>query len=136
MAFDRPLPASKYCRHYDYEDGPRCSAGVDMSAPKSHLPCMPSWQETGVTCDWREEFTPVEREAWERWRVERQARMALIMPMVPGSSIDKINKPEWGNRGEFDCPACNEGKVRWARAVSNGHLHAACTTSGCFEVIE
>ncbi len=136
MTFARPLAASKHCRHYDYDDGPKCACDLDMSSPQSHLPCMPEWQQTGKTCDWREEFTDEERAAWQAWRDERAARMIVVMAQLPGSSRDTKNKPEWGKSGEFDCTACGTGKVRWSRARSNGHVHAACTTPGCFGIIE
>lgn len=38
--------------------------------------------------------------------------------------------------GSFDCPACGTGKVRFGRARTNGHLHAACSTPQCFAVMQ
>ncbi|QOZ25340.1 hypothetical protein XH93_18365 [Bradyrhizobium sp. CCBAU 51753] len=89
-----------------------------------------------VACDKREEHTDEERAVWEAWRKERMARMLVVLAQIPGSSRDKKNKPEWGKSGEFDCPACKEGKVRWSRASVNGHVRAACTTPDCFGVME
>jgi hypothetical protein len=139
MAFDRPLPASHHCRHYSYErgmnySGPKCAAGIDLSEAGSTAPCMPDLARPA--CPWRQEHTEAERAAWEEWRRQRAVRTAIVMAEIPGSSIDKKNKPEWGKSGAFACPACTEGTVRWVRAASNGHLHAACTTPGCFGVME
>lgn len=64
------------------------------------------------------------------------ARSIVIIEQIPGNSSDRKNKPSWGQSGEFDCPACRVGKVRWARARVNGHLHAACSTQGCFGMIQ
>jgi hypothetical protein len=135
MNFPRPLPASHHCRHYSYDDGPQCARGVDLSGPGAAAPCMPD-SKVAVACNLREEHTDEERAAWEEWRNERAARMIKVLALIPGSSRDRKNKPFWGQRGEFACPACPDGKVRWVRAPSNGHVHAACTTEGCFGVIE
>jgi hypothetical protein len=137
MSFAPPPKASHHCRHYSYErgmnwSGPKCACEIDLTAPKATEPCMPE----GTGCDWREEHTEEERAAWHKWREERMERMTKILLQIPGSSRDKKNKPEWGKRGEFPCPACEVGTVRWARASINGHLHAACTTDGCFGVME
>ncbi len=137
MSFARPLPASNHCRHYDYVmgEGPRCGRGVDLSAPGAARPCMPD-SNVAVACNLREEHTEAERAAWTAWCNERAGRMILILADIPGSSRDEKNRPEWGKSGEFPCPACEGGKVRWARARSNGHVHAACTTPNCFGIIE
>jgi hypothetical protein len=143
-AFNRPLRATHHCRHYSYERGmnwkdagPRCAAGVDMSDPTSVVACMPPDGVTVVTnpCPWREEYTDAERAAWQAWREESMARMVIVMAQMPGSSRDRKGG-RWGESGSFACPACNDGTVKWVRAPNNGHLHAACTTPGCFGVVE
>lgn len=103
------------------------------------MQCMPPGVQEGKTfepCAWREEFTEPERTAWEGFRNDRAARMIAIMPLIPGSSRDRKNKPFWGKTGRFQCPACGDGTVRWVRARINGYLAAACSTPDCFEVIE
>ena len=35
-----------------------------------------------------------------------------------------------GGAGEVACPNC-KGKIRYAVASCNGHMHGACTTPGC-----
>lgn len=139
MPIEKPLHANFHCRHYSYEGGmkggPRCAAGVDMTAPGSTRPCMPL-DGKAPACDKREEFTQPEREAWAAYRADSMIRMSKIMPLVPGSSRDRKNRPEWGKRGSFDCPGCGEGAVHWSRSPYNGHVHAACTTPNCFAVME
>lgn len=138
MTFDRPRAATHHCRHYSYEPGlaggPRCKAGVDLTAPGSTAPCMPDVDMSA--CLFRFEYTDDERATWEAWRNERAARTIAIMALIPGSSRDKKNRPEWGKSGSFPCPACETGTVQWARARSNGHLHAGCSTKFCFGVME
>jgi hypothetical protein len=141
MTFEKPLHATQHCRHYSYEHGgdggPCCAAGIDLRAPDTWLGiCMPPRPTAPSLCAWREEFTPAEDEAWERWFKARTLRMAAVMAVIPGDSTDRKNKPEWGNSGSFACPACEVGTVKWVRASSNGHLHAACSTPGCFVVHE
>lgn len=146
MTFTRPPHASQHCRHYSYSGsilsdggGPKCARGVDLSGRAAGgqvaVACMPA-SRAAVACELREEHTDEERATWKAWRDERAARMILVLAEIPGSSRDKKNRPEWGKSGEFPCPACEWGTVRWARARSNGHVHAACTTPGCFGIIE
>jgi hypothetical protein len=135
MIFARPKPAGHHCRHYEYNDGPQCARGIDLSGFGAAQVCMPD-SKVAVCCEMREEHTAEERTAWEAWRNERAGRMILILAQIPGSSRDRKNKPEWGKSGEFACPACEGGKVRWARARSNGHVHAGCSTPDCFGIIE
>lgn len=56
--------------------------------------------------------------------------------------VDRSNMNRWGKQanyfagaGEIDCPVCKAGKLRYSRASSNGHVHAACT-SGCVAWME
>lgn len=139
---DKPLHANEHCRHYKYvraavDWGPQCACGIDLQAPGANTePCMPDPATTAPACAWREEFTADERAAWKAWRAESTGRMILIMSLIPGSSLDKKKKPFWGKSGEFDCPACKTGKVKWVRAPNNGHVQASCSTPNCFAVIE
>lgn len=146
-SFTPPPHAGLHCRHYSYErgmnwSGPKCAAGIDLSAPGASNPCMPPVADHVkgpgglLECAWREEWKPEEREAWAAWRAESQARAILIIEKIPGNSTDRTNKPAWGTGGEFPCPACEVGTVRWSRARINGHLHAACTTPGCFGIMQ
>jgi hypothetical protein len=88
------------------------------------------------SCDKRQEYTTEEREAWAIYRAESMERMSKIMPMIPGSSRDRKKRDHWGKSGDFECPGCGEGKVRWVRSSYNGHVHAACSTPNCFAVME
>lgn len=91
--------------------------------------------ERAKICGERQEHTEEERAAWKAWREESMKRMLQIMPLVPGSA-DRVKREQWGKSGEFDCPCCDGGKVRWARASVNGHIHAACTTKFCSAVMQ
>lgn len=146
---DRPLKATKHCRHYDYvrstereKDGPHCACGIDLrEKPGATQVCMPpnvvfnNKEPTPEPCSWREEFTDAEREQWEAWCVESLARAALIMEQIPGSA-DRKDRASWGTQGSLPCPACKTGTVKWVRARSNGHLHAGCSTPFCFGVVQ
>lgn len=134
----RPLSATHHCRHYSYDREkmqPRCAWGIDLvTEPKSTNQCMPPGLQGLTKCDYREEFTDVERVAWEEWRNKSALRALAILALIPGTS--RKRDIHWGGTGRFQCPACVEGVVRWLRVKQNGHLHAACTTPGCFEIIE
>lgn len=130
-----PMPprARHHCRHYSYSiesfreggGGPQCAAGCDMSAPGSALPCMPLDSQRGATCSKREEWTDKERAEWEAWVDHHRARMLAVFSVLPDDS-----------GGTIPCPACGTGTVSYARARSNGHLHAACSTPNCFAVMQ
>ena len=149
---ERPLRATHHCRHYSYRNtglaglrsgdpgGPQCALGVDLSAPRASKPCMPPgtfpFQEGDRPCPLRENFTDAERAEWKRWTDSRLQRMGVVLQAIPGSSADRKKREHWGETGSFPCPACKTGTVRWSRASSNGHVHAACTTPNCFSVME
>jgi predicted RNA-binding Zn-ribbon protein involved in translation (DUF1610 family) len=148
-----PMPGgSRHCRHYSYErgpdGGPRCAVGVNLGDGGD--PAMPVEETTPTkacmpidggalpaqTCMWREEWSDEERAARHAWLEQSRERMMLVMMQMPGNSIDRKNKPEWGKTGQFPCPACGDGTVRWTRARVNGHLHAGCSTPFCFSVMQ
>lgn len=136
----RPVHAGKCCRHYEYDRGvgPRCVQGVDIMKDHGNtIPCLgPAAQldRTFEPCAWREEFAEAERVAWEAWRLDRASRAIAIIALIPGSS--RKRDEHWGTTGRFQCPACVEGVVSWVRTRVNGHVHARCSTVGCFEVME
>lgn len=37
----------------------------------------------------------------------------------------------YSGSGEIACPVCKVGRLRYSRSGYNGHVHAACSTSGC-----
>lgn len=133
--FPRPVPpkppiARQHCRHYSYEfglrgRGPMCAVGCDMSAPGAALPCMPAGSQRGAICERREEWTDAERAEWRAWSDHHQERMLAVFAVLPEDAS-----------GSFECPACGTGTVRYARARSNGHLHASCSTPQCFAVMQ
>lgn len=65
---------------------------------------------------------------------EHMQRMFRILHLIPGSSEKRDE--HWGKSGEFACPECGKGTVRWVRANINGHVHAGCSTPACFAVME
>ena len=126
----RPPKASKHCRHYSYSlrdigtgRGPRCAAGIDVSAPGATCACMP---DPTAKCPSRAEHTDEVRAAWKARTDHSLERMRVVMPAIPKT----------GGVGSFPCPACGTGNVHWSRAARNGHVHAACSTPDCFAVMQ
>lgn len=135
----KPVRATEHCRHYGHRNtglaglmrgdrgGPSCAVGCDnRSEPGAASACMPPEFQNGRTCSQRENYTPEERATWLAWR-DRHIRRTV----VACSSI-----PDEGTSGHVPCRACGTGTITWAGARLNGHLHAACSTPGCFEVIQ
>jgi hypothetical protein len=104
--------------------GPTCAAGVDLSSPGASRMCWPD-PDRPCSADTREEFTEAERAEWEAYAARSMQRTGVVMQAIPRD----------GWEGELACPACLVGRVQWARARSNRHLHAACTTPHCFSVM-
>lgn len=139
-----PPHATRHCRHYSYvpATGPRCSMAVDLTGRGDALKCMPDVMRESTRnslllnhgrvvdqddCDFREEYTDAEREAWEAWRTKKLAISIVITASLPDG--------EPGSTGALQCPSCIFGTIRWTRA-SNGHIWASCTTPHCFQVIQ
>lgn len=135
---ERPLRATKHCRHYGYENtglsgfrtgnhgGPTCAVGCDnRTAPGASRACMPE-PTAPCPCDKREEYTEAERLAWLAYRDGSLERSVVAMTGMPKDGWD----------GSYPCPACGTGTISWARARSNRHLHARCSTPRCFAVMQ
>jgi predicted RNA-binding Zn-ribbon protein involved in translation (DUF1610 family) len=44
--------------------------------------------------------------------------------------------PKDGDKGEFPCPACGSGEIRWLRVGRKRHLRIGCTTPECVMLIQ
>lgn len=120
---ERPLRATKHCRHYSYfrggtlrDSGPRCAAGCDVSGPVNA--CMPSPTEV---CAKREDYTEAERAAWKAY-VDR--RLSML-----GEAVGVFDPVECGSETRKPCPHCDGTLV--LQRMSNGHAWITCTTSEC-----
>lgn len=125
--FERPLRASRHCRHYSYrmglgdDNGPHCAVDIDLSEPGITRKCMP---EPAVTCSERQDYTDAERAAWERYQAERMKRLSAAVQALP-------HPIELNRTGEVPCPNCDGGRIiymRWHRGAS-----LQCTTENCCE---
>lgn len=132
----KPPIARGWCRHYGRsKDGQGlfsdmvCDIGVDFMKEfgRAH-PCLPLAEGETSPCSKREDWTDEEKAAWKAWSAEHMARMILVAAAFPE------RKP--GQSGQFECPACGVGRVSWATARCNGHLHARCSTPTCFSIIQ
>lgn len=133
MTFGRPpVRATEHCRHYEYDDRPRCARGIVLDGPV--VKCLPG-RAAREMCEKREEYTAAERKEWRAWAAVRMMRVLALVAEVPGSSRDKKNRPGWGESGTFSCPTCG-GVVRWSRSRVNGHAQAACATEHCSSFME
>lgn len=128
----RPAPAGDHCRHYSFDlqalrsggAGPCCALGLDLSAPGASTLCMPETHRKGV-CGLRQDHGAEERAAWKAWQQQSIERSLRVLAAIPS-----------GPHGEFPCPACGNGTVRFVKAAVNGHLHAACSIPHCFQIIQ
>lgn len=133
------------CKHFNGIQNDCCEADVPYKSVgkegdaagatglKRSLPCMDKYNFHGATCDKREYPTDEEcaaavKELSERFDRVSAARNAIVKhagPYKKGVSMS----------GETECPSC-KGRLRYSRAGINGHIHAACETSGCVAWME
>lgn len=120
--FEKPLRATKHCRYYSYEaglsGGPRCAAGIDLSAPRAIMPCMP---DAEAKCGQRVDYTDDERRAWKASVAERLLRLAAAIAALPHPL--PVN-----TSGTIDCPNCG-GHLHYSRWHRGASLN--CTTEYC-----
>lgn len=98
--------------------------------------CMPRDLPGKRRCTKREEYSAQERDDWKKWQTSCMQRLVQIMPLIPGAESEKEDRQYWGKTGDFPCPACEIGTVRWTRSSSNGHIWAHCSTPYCFKVMQ
>lgn len=44
--------------------------------------------------------------------------------------------PKEGSGGEFPCPVCKTGTVKWMRVAYNKHLRMGCSTPNCVMLMQ
>ncbi|WP_321336501.1 hypothetical protein [Breoghania sp.] len=123
---DKPVQATKHCRHYDYKNtpgsgdyGPSCALGFDLTAPGAWRRCAP---DPDIGCASRSDYTDEERAAWSAYRANRLA----MIPVALAAFKEHIGP---GEAKSADCPHC-AGMLTVARA-SNGHAWLICSNREC-----
>lgn len=116
-----------------------CDAGINYrdlvghteSGWETQLPCNKKFACDPVECDKYEEPTAEEIAADEAWVEAR-----IDMTLKARAAIVQHTGGKRGVSGAIDCPACESGQLRFSVAGCNGHIHAACTTTGCLSWME
>lgn len=148
--------SEKWCKHYEginhTDESKRCAAGVLMSDvmvarsykyryagdggtpyTASHsYPCFTDGDPLGVCHCEKREFKTQE---------EKDAAYAEIMgvfnrTVAVRAAIVAATNGERPAKGQVACPACEVGTVSYEVAKLNGHIHAACSTTGCVRWME
>jgi hypothetical protein len=54
------------------------------------------------------------------------------------NGIDKAMAmiPKIGSSGEFPCPVCKTGMVKWVRVSHNKHIRLGCNTPECIMMMQ
>jgi hypothetical protein len=54
------------------------------------------------------------------------------------NGIDQALKliPKDGTSGEFPCPVCKTGKIKWVRVSYNRHIRMGCSTPECVMMMQ
>lgn len=126
LMLDRPRKAGHHCRHYSYEiagpgkSGPRCAIGKIGTDPGAAMCCMP---EPRTCCDFREESTPAEREAWRVWVENGVERLGKAVAALPKAIPLRTS-------GTVACPSCG-GDLHYSRW--QGGAAVQCMTPLCVQ---
>lgn len=62
-------------------------------------------------------------------------KVLAAMTVAKAAAKEKGLKQGNGGVGEVQCPVC-DGTLRFSVASVNGHMHAACITTGCVRWME
>lgn len=120
---ERPIRASKHCRHYSYtpgfNGGPRCARGIVLEGTGCVLPCLP--EPRGKPCLLREEYTDAEREAWKAESVANLERLGKAVSALPRAIPLRTS-------GKIECPNCG-GVLHYARWHRGAEIR--CETKFC-----
>jgi|GEM_PF-5641858 len=114
------------CRHYDYDNGPECKAGLDIR--KVHGNVLACLRNPEGKCSLRVEFDAAEV---RKGAAEAEASWEMFVKV-----LGLIGPGDPGDTGEVPCPMCEGGTISFAFTRCNGHLHARCSTTDCFGVIQ
>ncbi len=67
----------------------------------------------------------------------RTARAAIVAAIGPWRKNPPAGTSGIAQAGTITCPICGvAAALRFRRAASNGHVHAACQTVGCVQWME
>lgn len=152
------------CRHFTGVQNDKCKAGVcykTLQEDGALLPCLPWLANTGkpvANCKQygvytAEEIAEQEREIERLLKGTITARNAIVAELERRHAAgDKsvTAKPHYdmefnltgcpspyvAGAGTIPCPVCKTGALRYSRAACNGHVHAACSTTGCVRWME
>lgn len=60
----------------------------------------------------------------------------ILKYLETASKIKKIMKSKNIRKSRCKCPYCDNGEITAVLAGKRDHLHAKCSTSGCFQIME
>lgn len=117
------------CKHFTGIQNKTCAVGIaydDARAPSRHWPCL----TPDVPCASRVYPTQEEIDAEERAFDEQMKNIAMARTVIVAVTDNKR-----GVSGKTACPVCDGGTLSYLVA-RNGHIHAACSVSGCVRWME
>lgn len=128
------------CKHFNGLINNCCDVGVAYNAVKDRtvtpfgVPCL-KHRGGNTTCASACYPTREEVEAEDAEAAASLGRTLKIREKIR-EKIVRVTAGARGVRGEFACPCCEGGTVRYRVAACNGHIAAACSTPGCARWVE
>ena len=133
------------CIHFTGIQHETCKAGVNYREIVGgedlgwaiRTPCFEDNKECVVTCNHREFPTYAEAQAEEDRQEAAMERFWLACNAAHEDAEAKGFKRGNGGRSSMPCPIAGcSGQLNYSVASVNGHMHAACTRSGCVSWME
>lgn len=120
------------CKHFTGIQNKTCDAGIayatvrDSTASPYRWPCT----NPAIPCASRVYPTQEEIDAEERAFNEQMKNTEMARTVIVAVTDNKR-----GVSGKTACPVCDGGTLSYLVA-RNGHIHAACSVSGCVRWME
>ncbi len=132
------------CVHYTGIVKTICAAGVkyedvvDKTTKPFSYPCLGLFNKDGVAkCDKCQLPTAEEVAADEAWVAKRLEGIGKAREAIVAHLGGPWKKGMGGGSGRITCPVCGQADaLAFSRAGYNGHVHAACKTTGCVSWME
>lgn len=101
----------------------------------ANIPCTYAPDEQPKDCPKVQYPTRAEAETEKKESDELFKKSMQAMAAAHADAKEKGFGKDNGGTGEFKCPLCEDGLIRYSVASYNGHMHAGCT-KGCVSWME
>lgn len=127
------------CKHFNGLRHNTCNAGVEYKTFHGGCcPCLRGGKFRGESIECCKREWPTEHEATEYEQVVTliMERAKVCLRAVGEDAERRGLCKGHGGVAQIHCPVCKSGVIHYSVSAFNGHRQSACSTDGCFAVIE